>query len=317
MYATLARDFRERAAQRARGARKRVLVITPLIAAVVFAFVRRKELFGVDLPIRVAALIALVVLGWAFAQNLGRAFGPALFRRLEPSTAGTIGFLIRLVTLGLTVLVALRLAGLRPQTIAVGGAITAVIFGLAAQQTFGNLIAGTVLLSARPFRVGDRIRLHSGGLAGQTEGTVASLGLLYTTLRQGDDRILVPNNVVLASAVVPLREPSGVDVRARLKAHVQPSDVQRLLDHAIDVETRARPHIALEEFEGDELVMRVSARPADDVEGPELADQVLAALCSLERDAGAVLHDADDADDEQGNEDPQPPPRDAELLGAR
>lgn len=30
---------------------------------------------------------------------------------------------------------------------------------LAAQQTVGNLIAGTVLLSARPFRVGDRIRV--------------------------------------------------------------------------------------------------------------------------------------------------------------
>jgi small conductance mechanosensitive channel len=316
MYAALARDFRERAAQRARGARKRVLVITPLIAAVVFAFLRRKELFGVDLPIRVAALIALVVLGWAFAQNLGRAFGPALFRRLEPSTAGTIGFLIRLVTLGLTILVALRLAGLRPQTIAVGGAITAVIFGLAAQQTFGNLIAGTVLLSARPFRVGDRIRLHSGGLAGQTEGTVASLGLLYTTLRQGDDRILVPNNVVLASAVVPLREPSGVDVRARLRTHVRPSNVQRLLDEAIEVETRSRPHIALEEVDGDELVLRVSARPAKDVEGPLLADQVLAALSRLERDAGSALDRAEQRDTQAG-EDPQPPFRDAELVGAR
>ena len=49
---------------------------------------------------------------------------------------------------------ALRLAGLKPETLAVGGAITAVILGLAAQQTVGNLIAGTVLLSARPFRVG-------------------------------------------------------------------------------------------------------------------------------------------------------------------
>ena len=41
-------------------------------------------------------------------------------------------------------------------TLAVGGAFTAVVFGLAAQQTLGNVIAGTVLLSARPFRVGER-----------------------------------------------------------------------------------------------------------------------------------------------------------------
>jgi small-conductance mechanosensitive channel len=44
--------------------------------------------------------------------------------------------------------------------------------------------------------------MHAGGVAGQVEGTVASLGLLYTTLANGEDRILVPNNVVLSGAVV-------------------------------------------------------------------------------------------------------------------
>jgi hypothetical protein len=79
-------------------------------------------------------VIALVILGWAFAMNLGRAIGPVLLKRLEPGTAGTVGFLIRLATLVITVLVALRLAGLKPETLAVGGAITAVILGLAAQH---------------------------------------------------------------------------------------------------------------------------------------------------------------------------------------
>ena len=44
--------------------------------------------------------------------------------------------------------------------------MTAVVAGLAAQQTLANVIAGTVLLSARPFRVGERVRLQGGGLAG-------------------------------------------------------------------------------------------------------------------------------------------------------
>ena len=59
-------------------------------------------------------------------------------------------------------LVALRLAGVGPRELTIGGAFTAVILGLAAQQTLGNLFAGTVLLSARPFRVGDRVRLQGG-----------------------------------------------------------------------------------------------------------------------------------------------------------
>jgi small conductance mechanosensitive channel len=225
-----------------------------------------------------------VILGWAFAMNLGRAIGPMLMKRLEPGTAGTVGFLIRLATLVLTVLVALRLAGLKPETLAVGGAITAVILGLAAQQTVGNLIAGTVLLSARPFRVGDRVRVHAGGVAGTVEGTVASLGLLYTTLAHGADRIMIPNNVVLAAAVVPVREPDGVDLRARLESDIRPSEVERLLRESISVETRSEPEVELEEMEGGQVIFRVRATPADGDDGPDLADQVVAALDKVSND---------------------------------
>src|SRR5262249_41177801 len=154
---------------------------------------------------------------------------------------GTVGFLIRLVFLVAAAILALRVAGLDPRTLAVGGAITAVVLGLAAQQTMGNLIAGLVLISVRPFKVGDRGRLQAGRLAGQMEGVVASLGLLYTTFAQGQDSVMVPNNVVLSAAVVPLREPAAVDLRARLRPNVRPSDVQALLDEAIRTPVRGEP----------------------------------------------------------------------------
>jgi small conductance mechanosensitive channel len=278
MYARVARQVREHAAERARRARTHVALLLPLITAVVLAYSHRAELFGADLPVRIGCVIALVVLGWSFAMNLGRAVGPTLLKRLDPGTAGTVGFLIRLLTLMLSVIFALRLAGLRPETLAVGGAITAVILGLAAQQTIGNLIAGTVLLSARPFRVGDRVRMHAGGVAGQVEGTVASLGLLYTTLANGEDRILVPNNAVLSGAVVPLREPSGVDLRARLDAEVKPSQVEQCIEHGVTVATRNDPQIDLEEFVNGEIIVRVRATPVRSEEGSALADEVLAAL---------------------------------------
>jgi len=277
MYAR-ARQLREHAAERARRARAQTLLLIPLIVGVVLAYSHRRTLFGLDMPVRVACVLALVLLGWSFAMNLGRASGPTLLRRLDPGTAGTVGFLIRLITLIMSVTVALRLAGLRPETLAVGGAITAVILGLAAQQTIGNLIAGTVLMTARPFRVGDRVRMHAGGVAGQVEGTVVSLGLLYVTLANGEDRILVPNNVVLSGAVVPLREPSGVDVRARLPSDVKPSQVEERIEDRVSVETRADPQVDLEEFDDGEVVVRVRATPVRREEGATLADQVVEAL---------------------------------------
>lgn len=279
--APIARQLRVQAVHKARRGRWQALALLPMLIALVWAYDHRERLFGVDLPVRIGTAIMVVILGWAFARALGRAIGPSLFRRMDSGTAGTVGFLIRLVALLIAVLFALRVAGLKPGTLAVGGAFTAVIIGLAAQQTIGNLIAGMVLLSARPFRVGDRVRFQAGALAGIVEGVVSSLGLLYTTLAQGEDRTMIPNSMVLSAAVVPLREPASVDLRARLRSGVQPSYIQKLLEESITVPTRARPHIGLEEVDSDEVVVRIGATPESGSDGPRLADEILGTMSKL------------------------------------
>jgi small-conductance mechanosensitive channel len=228
--------------------------------------------------VRVLTVVALLILGWAMARDIGRSFGPALFRRLDPATAGTVGFLIRLTTVIVALFVALRVAGIAAHTLALGGAFTAVIFGLAAQQTLGNLIAGTVLLSARPFRVGERVRLQGGGLAGQIEGTASSLGLLYTTFATGDDSIMVPNSVVLNAAVLPLREPEAVNLRARLRAGLTPGELQEILERSLQTQLRDAPRITLEELDGDEVVVRIAATPRIATQGRRLASELLSVV---------------------------------------
>src|SRR3954468_1228678 len=217
--AGLARQLSARAVRRAR---IQLVVLVPIGIATYVVYKHREALFGVDTPARVGAAAILLAVGWQVARDIGRVMGPSLFRRLDPGTAGTVGFLVRLLTILFVFLVSMRVVGLDPRTLAVGGAFTAVIFGLAAQQTLGNLIAGTVLLSARPFRVGDRVRLQGGPLAGTIEGVVSALGLLYTILSTGEDAVLVPNSLVRSVAIVPLREPTGVNLRARLRPGVTP-----------------------------------------------------------------------------------------------
>jgi small conductance mechanosensitive channel len=276
----LARQVSQQAVRRAR---RQALAIVLLIAGVLLAYANRKSLFGhnFDTPVRVATVIAMVGLGWAFARDIGKAAAPTFFRRMDPGTAGTVGFLVRLGTMAVTLFAALRIGGLNPQTLAVGGAFTAVVLGLAAQQTLGNLIAGMVLLSARPFRVGERVRLQAGPLGGTAEGIVSSLGLLYTTLARGEDRIMVPNNVVLASAVVPIREPESVDVKVRLRAGIRPSQVQLILDEGISTPTRSKPRVLLEEIDGEDVVVRVQATPERSKDGARLADEIIAGLAGV------------------------------------
>jgi small conductance mechanosensitive channel len=293
--AGLAAQLRQEAAQQAKRARRELLILAPLFAGVVVLYAYRDDIKGYSIHIRIAAVILLLILGWAIARALGRAIGPLLFRRMDPATAGTVGFLIRL-TAGIAVLLfALSIAGLKPETLLAASAFTAVIVGLASQQTLGNVFAGVVLLSARPFRVGDRIRLQAGPLAGQVEGTVASLGLLFTDLARGEDTIMIPNTVVLSSAIVPLREPDAVDLLARLGPGVKPSEVQRLLNDRVSVETRSAPHIALEEVDADEVVVRVTATPARPSDGPKLADEILATIAAVTRNGGEPNESAAEA----------------------
>jgi small-conductance mechanosensitive channel len=257
--------------------------LVPVGIATYVLYKHREAWFGVDTPARVIAAAILLAVGWQVARDFGRSVGPNLFRRMDPGTAGTVGFLLRLMTILFVFIIALRVVGLDPRTLAVGGAFTAVIFGLAAQQTLGNLIAGTVLLSARPFKVGDRVRLQGGTVGAPNEGVVSTLGLLYTTLASGEDSIMIPNSAALSSVIVPLREPEGVDLRARLPADVAPSEVQELLQQNVETPMRDVPRILLEELDGDDVVVRIQATPERSADGPKLASEVLAAVAPAAR----------------------------------
>jgi small-conductance mechanosensitive channel len=272
-----------------RAARRRLMVTIPLLIASIVAEQWAIDHFThhghgwVKVPVTIAAVCIVIVLGWLISKDLGR-IAPAFFKRMDPATAGTVEFLIRFITVAATALGALAVAGISLQALAVGGAFTAVVLGLAAQQTLGNLIAGMVLLSARPFRLGERVRLQAGAVGGTTEGIVSSLGLLYTTLSRGEDRILIPNNVVLSAVVVPVREPESVDVRVKLGAGVRPSEVQQLLDANVTTPTRSAPTVMLEEIDDDAVVVRVRATPDRNDDGARLADEIIATLAGVTRE---------------------------------
>jgi len=266
--------------------RRRLAVLVPAFVAVIVVYNNYRTWFGTpgsswDTPIKVAAVLTLLALGWAIARDIGRVAGPTFFRRMDPGTAGTVGFLVRLVTVGITLLVALEIAGVSAASLVATSAFTAVILGLAAQQTLGNLFAGMVLLSARPFRVGERVRFQAGALGGQIEGIVSSLGLLYTTLAQGEDRVMVPNTGVLSAVVVPIREPESVDVKVRLGRGIRVSQVQAILDDKVKTPTRRSATVLLEQLDGEDVVVRVQATPDRADDGARLADEIIDALASV------------------------------------
>jgi small conductance mechanosensitive channel len=299
-------DVDDRESERSK---RHLLILIPLLIALIIAYdwvndsghwgpIKHGWARHLETPITILTVVAVMAIGFALARAIGKSVGPMFFRRMDPATAGTVAFLLRLLTMAIAIVAALSVAGVTSQTLAVGGAFTAVIFGLAAQQTLGNVFAGMVLISARSFRVGDRVRLQAGTI-GIQEGIVSSLGLLYTTLTSGADQIMIPNNQVLAAVVVPLTEPDAVDVKVRLTSGVRPTQVQAILDQEVNVPTRSGASVNLEEVDGDDVVVRVKATPEMSHDGAKLADEIMVALASVTGEHQAVDPNGGDAEERQ------------------
>ncbi|TMH25749.1 MAG: mechanosensitive ion channel family protein [Betaproteobacteria bacterium] len=125
-------------------------------------------------------------------------------RYLSDPTAGSFlaQFLHVVVVVGALILYAHIVPALRSVGTALltGFSVGAVVLGLAAQNTLGNLIAGFSILLYHPFRVGDDVEINTP--KGVMRGTITQLSLGYTTLHASStEEIIVPNNV-MASAVL-------------------------------------------------------------------------------------------------------------------
>jgi len=134
-------------------------------------------------------------------------------RRLGPSHAGALRWLVTLFGYLIVLVTTLSIFDVPIRNLLLGGAITGVIAGIAAQQSLGNIFAGVVLLLARPFRVGDAIQIRSGSLGGPIEGTVAGIGMTYVTLITEGRPVSVPNASLLAAAVGPRPRPQQAQNR--------------------------------------------------------------------------------------------------------
>jgi small-conductance mechanosensitive channel len=179
--------------------------IVPIIALIVGktyggiyddSIARRLTAWGCALAVLVFGVLATR----AAANELRRISEP----RAGTSTASGLRVGLLLIGYLVVVLCVLDLLDVPLGKVLVGGAVTGIILGIAAQQVLGNLFAGLVLLFARPYVPGARIRIYSGSLGGPHDGIVTSVGLLYISLQPDDGPLInIPNSGLLASAVGP------------------------------------------------------------------------------------------------------------------
>jgi len=169
-----------------------------------------------------------------------------------------IHHLIQLVVYVFAAVFVMSLAGVNPSDLLLGAGVIGLVVGLAARQTLGAVLAGFVLIFARPFEVGDWIVVED------REGVVTDVSLFNTRLRTYDDEhVLLPNDEVTATQIVN-RSKSGrlrvsVDVGVDYEADVtRAAEVAEQAMQGCDVDpllSRPEPVVVGKQFEDSAVVL--------------------------------------------------------------
>ena len=189
-----------------RAGRRDLLIAAGLVVVMVAALAVRStaHLHVRQIEPRVVVLSSaagFVVFGVAATRRLALALSKVMTSR----TARAAGAAVRVVVTGIGYVVVLfgflGMIGVSIGHVLVGGTVAGVVLGIAGQQSLSNIFAGFVLLLARPFAVGDNIRVRSGALNGPFDGVVLGMSLTYVTLFVDGGVLKIPNSGVLGAGI--------------------------------------------------------------------------------------------------------------------
>jgi small-conductance mechanosensitive channel len=147
-----------------------------------------ESFLGVTLTQAIELILIVVI-----AVTIERVITRYLFRfakraKLEPNTANNLALTFRILILIAAVIALSRIGGLPAEWLVSISALGGAALGFASQKTIGNFIAGLYLLAARPFKVGDYVKI------GTVEGIAQEITLNYAKiLTAGNNTVSISN----------------------------------------------------------------------------------------------------------------------------
>ena len=210
-----------------------------------------------ELGVRLLVTIGLLVGAYVFTEFLdGRVDEFVAERENITDHQAEITFRLLQITLYIGALItALGVWQVNLSGLLIGAGFAGIVFGMAARQTLGAVIAGFVLMFARPFEIGDWVKI------GDNDGIVTDITIVNTRIQTFDgEYVMLPNDYVGSEEVV------NRSRKGRLRLHVEvgvdyTTDVDRAIEVAEetlkdidDVLTVPQPQVVLTEF-GDSAVV--------------------------------------------------------------
>jgi small-conductance mechanosensitive channel len=166
-------------------------------------------------------VVVVVIVGLFLFARIGNKVAHRLFARLTALDAGRrllAEKLLSIVIWTFAILVGIDLLGIDLTALAVFSGAFGLAIGFGLQKTFGNLLAGIILLMDRSIKPGDVIAINDG--VSNTVGQVKKIGLRAVSVTTRDKKeYLIPNENLMINQVENWSY-SSRDVRVRVPVTV-------------------------------------------------------------------------------------------------
>lgn len=163
------------------------------------------KIFLIDSAINLVAALAIIIIGFVTARIIAKVVIRVMnARAIDATVSQFVSALARYAIIIFTIIAALGHIGVQTTSvIAVLGAAGLAV-GLALQGSLSNFAAGVILVTFRPFRVGEFITFSA------VSGTIKSIQIFSTTMITVDGKmVVVPNGKIIASEIINFsREPN-------------------------------------------------------------------------------------------------------------
>ncbi|MEL7453740.1 MAG: mechanosensitive ion channel domain-containing protein [Pseudomonadota bacterium] len=148
--------------------------------------------------IRVLGALIVLVIGLRVASWLGRRVKEVAVTQdaIDDTLGSFFGSIVKWLTTIAVIIAVLQVFGVQATSfVAVLGAMTLAI-GLSLQGALGNIASGIMIMTFRPYRLGDYVELAGTG------GTVRDINLFQTILSAVDNvKIIVPNSQAIDGVI--------------------------------------------------------------------------------------------------------------------
>ncbi|ODS96084.1 MAG: mechanosensitive ion channel protein [Erythrobacter sp. SCN 62-14] len=247
-----------------------------------------------------ALVVVLVVLGVFLLARLGERIGRLVLRRiktLDPSQTLLADKLISVLVWALAILIGIDLLGIDLTALTVFSGAFGLAVGFGLQKTFGNLIAGIILLMDRSIKPGDVIAVSD--MAGRESfGQIRQIGIRAISVVTRDMKeYLIPNENLMINQVenwsysareVRVKADVGVSYNSDLRL------VEKLLMEAVQKPERVlkqpAPRVLLMGFGDSSVDFQIRFWICDPEEGVAgVRSQVLLAVWDLFQEHGIEI----------------------------